>query len=66
MCHSSSAEKETPTVEDVSYHDEELSLHDSLSNDELQEIQNDHAIYARGFASKDNIQDDHHLYEQSK
>ena len=55
-------QKKTSTVEDVSHHDEELSFHDSLSDDELQEVQNDHATYTSGFASKDDIQDVHRLY----
>ena len=38
----------------------------SLSDDELQEAQNDHATYTSGFASKDDIQDDHRLYDQSR
>ena len=58
--------KETSTVEDVSHHDEELSLHDSLSDDKLQEVQNDHATCTSGFACKDDIQDDHRLYDQSR
>ena len=40
-------------------------MHDSLSDDVLQEAQNDHAICTSGFASKDDIQDDHRLYDQS-
>ena len=40
------------TVEYVSHHDEELSSHDSLSDDKLQEVQNDHATYTNGFARK--------------
>ena len=40
-------------------------MHDSLSDDELQEAQNDHVICTSGFASKDDIQDDHLLYDQS-
>ena len=59
-------QKKTSTVEDVSHHDEELSFHDSLSDDELQEVQNDHATYTSGFASKDDVQDDHYLYDQSR
>ena len=59
-------QKKTFTVEDISHHDEELSFHDSLSDDELQEVHNDHATYTCGFASKVNIQDDHHLYDQSR
>ena len=41
-------------------------MHDSLSDDELQEVQNDHATYTSGFASKDDIQDDHHLHDESR
>ena len=36
-----------------SYYDKELSLHNSLSFDTLQEVQNDHAAYESDFASKD-------------
>ena len=39
-------------------------MHDLLADDELQELQNDHATRTSGFASKD-IQDDHRLYDQS-
>ena len=35
------------------------------SDDKLQEVQNDHATCTSGFASKDDIQDDHRLYDQS-
>ena len=49
-----------------SYYDKELSLHNSLSSDKLQEVQNDHATYESDFASKDDIQDDHCFYDQSK
>ena len=59
-------QKKTFTVEDISHHDEELSFHDSLSDDELQEVHNDHATYTCGFASKVDIQDDHHLYGQAR
>ena len=41
-------------------------MHDSLSDDELQEVQNDHATYNSGFVCKDDIQDDHRLYDQSR
>ena len=41
-------------------------MHDSLSDDELQEVKNGHATYTSGFASKDDIQDDHCLYDQSR
>ena len=57
---------EKETVEYVSHHDEELSSHDSLSDDKLQEVQNDHATYTNGFARKKNIQDDYYLYYQSR
>ena len=36
------------------------------SDGELQEVQNKHATCTNGFASKDNIQDDYHLYDQSR
>ena len=41
-------------------------MHDSLSDDKLQEVQNDHATCTSGFACKDDIQDDHRLYDQSR
>ena len=66
ICYSSGTEKETSTVEDVSHHDEDLSLHDSLSDDKLQEVQNEHTTYTSGFARKDDIQDGHRLYDQSR
>ena len=59
FCYSSCTEKETSTAEDVSHCDEELYWHGSLFDDELQ-------AYTSGFASKDHIQDDHHLYDQSR
>ena len=39
-------------------------MNDSLSDVEL--LQNDHATCTSGFASKDNIQDDRCLYDQSR
>ena len=50
------------------HHDDyqSLSSHDSLSDDKLQEVQNDHATYTSCFASKDDIQDDHCLHDQSR
>ena len=55
ICYGSGTEKKTSTVEDVSHHDEELSLHDLLTDDKLQEVQNNHATCTSGFASKDDI-----------
>ena len=50
----------------IIHHDEKPSLHDLLSYDEVQELQNNHATDISDFASKDNIQNDHHLYGQSR
>ena len=41
----------------------ELSSHDSHSDDELQELLNDHATYPSSFANKGMIQNDHRLYD---
>lgn len=42
-------------LKNVSHHDEELSSHDSLSDDELQEVKNGNAAYSNGFSSNGNI-----------
>ena len=42
-------------LKNVSQHDEELSSHDSLSGDKLQEAKNDNAAYSNGFSSNGNV-----------
>ena len=44
----------------------DLSSHDSHSDDELQELLNDHATYASSFNNKGISQNDYCLYDQSR
>ena len=58
--------KKRPTAKMLVTINKELSSHDSHSDDELQELLNDHATYASSFNNKGISQNDYCLYDQSR